>query len=737
MKKINKKSKNLELLSTKQKLRENLVSQLSLLHEIEHSLKGIFSLKTTKDGVNNNEQWWIEYFNAIASSTREVGLWGGIKNKIISHVMTESKVDAIEKIPELFSESTLTLRLNIGRRQNAISNSRAILKTSGSNYNYLCVIFEPESYTSTSSKLLECLTKKGVATFILPFSDYSKVVKSIKETDFHINAVLSRTNADVQNDEYGYLEDINKMFRLSDSLPYRYMTLIISRKFTGDVFISTEIDTEQMDFSFTGEWLEEYFEYSMENPGVHQLYNNPDFFEHYSLLTNSYADLDLNIDDIRLYYLKGEFDLVLNWHTSGSYENIDSADFHRSDFDRLKDKIRNQQIALSSVSKQIAFGQVEVIALLNGYSIDNNTIQFSDDELKKVKKLVVDLDVNLTTKNRLEFSDNISKMVEIETTATYFNYDEILSQIDNLLIIECTRKESGEVILTNFYKASDWRPQFFSKTNRGLNVVCLEIDTSKIHLDFLIEYLSNDLGRSSTRLSAYESKGVFRTAVENIKINLPEIHDQLFISEALSKAGVISQRLNQIKSTLLANTKKSKEINVIFDEWTEKLDLLDKPEYFKRLISKGETDLVEFKETLNLDIKTQKKEKYIELSSLKTIVGFLNSKGGTLFIGVSDKSKLTGIEKEVEKLYKNSKDKFKLHFKNILKDNIGESFYPFIHHEVIFLMDHLVFVVECKQSPQPCYLKGKDFYVRVNPATDKLEGPELVNYIQNHQGFIR
>jgi len=115
----------------------------------------------------------------------------------------------------------------------------------------------------------------------------------------------------------------------------------------------------------------------------------------------------------------------------------------------------------------------------------------------------------------------------------------------------------------------------------------------------------------------------------------------------------------------------------------------------------------------------------------------LNSKGGTLFIGVSDKSKITGIEKEVEKLHKNIKDKFSLHFKNILKDNIGESFYPFIHHEVIFVMGYLVLVVECKQSPQPCYLKGKDFYVRVNPATDKLEGPELVNYIQNHQGFMR
>jgi len=79
------------------------------------------------------------------------------------------------------------------------------------------------------------------------------------------------------------------------------------------------------------------------------------------------------------------------------------------------------------------------------------TIQFSEDELNKVKKLAVDLDVDLTVKSYPEFIDNVSKMVEIEKTETYFDYDKILSQIDNLLIIECTRKESGEVISTNFY----------------------------------------------------------------------------------------------------------------------------------------------------------------------------------------------------------------------------------------------------------------------------------------------
>ena len=41
-------------------------------------------------------------------------------------------------------------------------------------------------------------------------------------------------------------------------------------------------------------------------------------------------------------------------------------------------------------------------------------------------------------------------------------------------------------------------------------------------------------------------------------------------------------------------------------------------------------------------------------------------------------------------------------------------------------------IVECKKSTKGCFLDKKDFYVRTNPATDKLEGLKLVEYIKNH-----
>lgn len=42
-----------------------------------------------------------------------------------------------------------------------------------------------------------------------------------------------------------------------------------------------------------------------------------------------------------------------------------------------------------------------------------------------------------------------------------------------------------------------------------------------------------------------------------------------------------------------------------------------------------------------------------------------------------------------------------------------------------------VLLVECAEFDTPCHLDQKDFYVRGNPASDRLEGPELLEYIRH------
>ncbi len=92
---------------------------------------------------------------------------------------------------------------------------------------------------------------------------------------------------------------------------------------------------------------------------------------------------------------------------------------------------------------------------------------------------------------------------------------------------------------------------------------------------------------------------------------------------------------------------------------------------------------------------------------------------------------LIGIDKELNKFYK-SDDKFLLHFKNMLKERIGEEYYPYIDYKLVKVKGNTVFLVDCNESRSPCYLDRLEFYVRNNPSTDKLEGPKLVEYVKNH-----
>src|SRR5690606_21501032 len=54
------------------------------------------------------------------------------------------------------------------------------------------------------------------------------------------------------------------------------------------------------------------------------------------------------------------------------------------------------------------------------------------------------------------------------------------------------------------------------------------------------------------------------------------------------------------------------------------------------IIRNGETRFVEFKAALRWNIHTNQPDSKIEKSALKTLVAFMNSDGGTLYVGVDD-----------------------------------------------------------------------------------------------------
>jgi hypothetical protein len=151
----------------------------------------------------------------------------------------------------------------------------------------------------------------------------------------------------------------------------------------------------------------------------------------------------------------------------------------------------------------------------------------------------------------------------------------------------------------------------------------------------------------------------------------------------------------------------------------------------KRIIKKGENDSAEFKETLRKNLHTSKNDKRIEHAVLKTIVAFLNTNGGILFIGVSDDGEVKGFEQDEFKNF----DKFQLHFTNIFNKYIGEHFAQLVQPQKVMIDKKQILRVDCFRSETPVFLKDgqkEEFFIRVGAATQEMQGSKLLEYIQKN-----
>lgn len=256
---------------------------------------------------------------------------------------------------------------------------------------------------------------------------------------------------------------------------------------------------------------------------------------------------------------------------------------------------------------------------------------------------------------------------------------------------------------------------------------------SKAKNEYVASFFKSDLGRLI--LNSLISRSIIphlsKSELINARIVLPRLEDQNQIIITQRKLHELKRAIDNFDAELALNPPSSKTILFKLDNMLDSIGGLTDADRVRNIIRQGESKGIEFKETLSLDVKKNTKEKYIELSVLKTIVAFLNTEGGILLVGVNDAAAITGINNEIEKFHKLI-DKYLLHFKNLIKARIGEEFYPYIDYKPINLDGTYILEVKCLESKSPCYLDNSEFYVRTNPATDKLEGPKLVEYVRHH-----
>lgn len=163
----------------------------------------------------------------------------------------------------------------------------------------------------------------------------------------------------------------------------------------------------------------------------------------------------------------------------------------------------------------------------------------------------------------------------------------------------------------------------------------------------------------------------------------------------------------------------------------EKGEVVDeKPTTIEQMVFHGEGIYTEFKSTLRMNLHTRQKDKAMEHAAIKTINGFLNSKeGGTLVIGVADNGDALGLANDEFE----NEDKMELHLVNLIKSQLGTTTMLNINPSFHDYKGERIFLVDCKPSKVPVYLKkgnDEEFYIRAGGSSAKLTPSQMIEFIK-------
>ena len=346
--------------------------------------------------------------------------------------------------------------------------------------------------------------------------------------------------------------------------------------------------------------------------------------------------------------------------------------------------------------------------LKTGLIIEKENFINFDSYRSKIKK--EDFLKNYVDYKKVKFYDLIKKISHLE------NYNDINKNklyLQNMGIIK---------IISNIEEI---------KNKKNLrDIFELEINENLIKKEYLELFFKSILGIETLNeisIGGY-IKTISKKNLEKIIIPLPSKIIQKEIIGTYTKLEKIKKILCNFEKEISLNYDTHDKILPDLNNILNSMGKLNKKDKIKQIISEGENAFNEFKSTFSKNLKTGKKDDEIIKSSLKTIVGFLNTEGGNLIIGVEDNKNILGIKKD---FYKNDDD-YLLNFLNHLKTKIGMELVEFVEYEIIELFNEKIFFIKVKKNSKPSFYEDKEFFIRGNPATQKLEGSKLQKYIKLH-----
>ena len=185
------------------------------------------------------------------------------------------------------------------------------------------------------------------------------------------------------------------------------------------------------------------------------------------------------------------------------------------------------------------------------------------------------------------------------------------------------------------------------------------------------------------------------------------------------------------------------ELNAFLSSITQ-TELPKAPITLAEMIAEGESEELEFKQTLRWDAKEGRVNKGLEEVVIKTVAAFANSReGGTLLIGVTDAGEALGLDQDYSALGDADRDRFELHLRNLFSEAFGQTFtstklrvsFPRVNETEICKIDvspadHAL-VVETKDKNG---VKAEKLYVRNGNSSPEMPLSEIQAFLAQRFG---
>jgi hypothetical protein len=160
------------------------------------------------------------------------------------------------------------------------------------------------------------------------------------------------------------------------------------------------------------------------------------------------------------------------------------------------------------------------------------------------------------------------------------------------------------------------------------------------------------------------------------------------------------------------------------------------------IIAQGEGNQVEFKPSLQYNFNTGKESQAIRYIIAKSICAFFNTKGGILYIGITNEGGIQGLDYDFSLYPDNQRDHFLQAFDRLIAYFFPLSIAPLLEPRFIKIHDNIIFVVSVLPSlDEPVYLNNPynqetslEFYIRLQASSRQItDKDEIIRYLRNRK----